>query len=90
MVTGVLADGPVSAAKVIEKAKADGIKRMTLRRAEEALSMAKEKPSMRGGRLWSIPPKVLKPAEDVQENSLSTFGDLEHLREPEEVAEVQL
>jgi hypothetical protein len=86
-----LADGPEWAAKVNEEAKAAGITLMTLRRAARALSVVKEKPSMKGGWRWSIPPKVLKDAEDAQEKNLSTFGKLEHLQEREDgIAELEL
>jgi hypothetical protein len=86
-----LADGPVWFAKVNEEAKAAGITLSTLRRAATALSVVKEKPSMKDGWRWSIPPKVLKDAEDVQEKNLSTFGELDHLQEPEGgIAELEL
>ena len=78
---GVLADGPVSPAKLSGMAKADGITRMTLRRAADALSVVKQKESLKGGWLWSIPAKMLNPGGVVQEEHLSTFGDLEHLQE---------
>jgi hypothetical protein len=88
---GILADGPVSAVKVNEEAKAAGISWITLRRAAKALSVVKEKPSMKGGWRWSIPPKMLKDAEDAQQKNLSTFGELEHLQESEgSVAELEL
>jgi hypothetical protein len=74
-----LADGPVCAAKVKEEAKAAGITLMTLRRATQVLSVVKEKSSMKGGWLWSIPAKVLNAGEVVQEKPLSTCGDPEHL-----------
>jgi len=46
---------------------------------------------MKGGWRWSIPPKMLKDAEDAQQKNLSTFGELEHLQESEgSVAELEL
>jgi hypothetical protein len=83
---GALADGPVCAAKVKEEAKAAGITLMTLRRATQALSVVKEKSSMKGGWLWSIQPKALNAGEVVQQPSLSTFGNNEHLQTLEELA----
>ena len=82
-----LAAGPVCAAEVKEKAKADGITLMTLRRAADALSVLKQKASMSGGWLWSIPAKVLTAGEFAQEKSLSTFGDPEHLPDLNELAD---
>jgi hypothetical protein len=82
-----LAAGPAPAAKLMEKAKAAGITSMTLRRAAKALYVVKQKSSMNGGWLWSIPAKVLNSGEVVQEQPLNTFGDFEHLQELEELAE---
>jgi hypothetical protein len=86
-----LAEGPVSAKKVTGMAKADGISPSTLRRASDALSVRKQKESMARGWVWSLPPKMLKPIEDAQVDSLSAFGDHEHLRETEGgIAEMEL
>jgi putative DNA primase/helicase len=76
-----LAAGPVCAAQVKEEAKAAGITSMTLRRAADALHVVKQKASMNGGWLWSLPGKVLSTGEVVQQKPLITFGNLEHLLE---------
>jgi hypothetical protein len=41
---------------------------------------------MKGGWLWSIQPKALNAGEVVQQPSLSTFGNNEHLQTLEELA----
>jgi hypothetical protein len=74
---------PTSAAEVMRLAVEAGISKATLRRASDALGVIKEKTGMKGGWTWTLPPKVLKESEDAQEKNVSTFGNLEHLREPD-------
>jgi hypothetical protein len=79
-----LADGPTATAEVFGQAKAEGISKGTLRRAEKALGIKKTKLGMSDGWAWSLP-KTLKSAEDAQHPMLSTFDENEHLRHPETV-----
>jgi hypothetical protein len=82
-----LKDGPVPAAKVYERAEADGIARKTLQRASVDLGVLKIKPSMTEGWSWSLPTKVAKTPEGGQKNGLGTFGEDGHLRDEELVEE---
>jgi putative DNA primase/helicase len=75
-----LADGPVSAAKIKEEAKAAGISQITLRRATKKVCAKPQKsPTMNGGWLWSLLPNLINAGEVAQHNSMSTFGHVEHL-----------
>jgi hypothetical protein len=78
---------PKHAREVRAAAASAGINPATLRRAAKAIGVHRKKAGMQGGWVWSIPPKVTKPAEDVQEERLDTFDNLGHLREADELAE---
>ena len=68
------------------------ISKRTLRRAKDKLGVQSRKSEMGGGWLWTLPesaPKMSKNAEDVQQKSLDTFGELGHLRETAE-AQIEL
>jgi hypothetical protein len=85
-----LADGPMPANEIFELADAEGISRKTLRCAREELAIKPVKSGMKGGGwIWSLPPKMPMTAEGVQQNNVGTFGEIGHLREPDEV-EVEL
>jgi putative DNA primase/helicase len=77
-----LADGPVAAPEVFDRAKGEGIAEKTLRRASRALRVVKEKEGMSEGWVWSLPPKMAKSSEDAQESDVAIFGEVGHLREP--------
>jgi putative DNA primase/helicase len=62
----VLADGPMSARKVQEEAEGAGYSWATIRRAQTALGVQATKEGLKGGWKWSLPPKMLKAAEDAQ------------------------
>jgi hypothetical protein len=85
----VLSAGPVGADEVISMAKQEQISERTLRRARELLGIKPAKDGMEGGWIWSLPPKVAKPAEDGQQNNLATFGEVGRLREQLDV-EIEL
>jgi len=86
-----LDDEPVEAARVFELAKAEGIAEKTLQRASKSLGVRKVKVAMQAGWSWSLPPKVATSAEDAQVSDLTTFGGVDHLREPKDgMAEVLL
>jgi hypothetical protein len=78
-----LANGPVAATDVFDRAKAEGISEKTLRRASKAFKVQKVKEAMEGGWEWSLPPKMAKSAEDAQASSVATFEETGHLREQE-------
>jgi hypothetical protein len=80
----ILADGPVMAAEVFDRASAEGIYKKTLQRASKALKVRKAKEAMDGGWKWSLPPKVAKSAEDAQVSGLAAFEEFGHLRHPED------
>lgn len=82
----VLADGPVPSAEVKKDANAAGIAWASVRRAKTRIGVIASKTTMSGGWQWSLPtdtpaPKVLKNPEDAQQNNVSTFGKIEHLRD---------
>jgi putative DNA primase/helicase len=76
-----LANGPVAATDVLDRAKAEGISEKTLRRASKDLKVQKVKEAMEGGWEWSLPPKMAKSAEDARASSVATFEETGHLRE---------
>ena len=84
-----LADGPMNSKEVTQLANEALISEQTLRRARGELGITPQKVGMDGPWRWSLPSKMLKTAEDVQQNSVSIFGKVEHLRESHEV-EVEL
>src|SRR5262249_1141580 len=61
-----LAGGPMPAPEVLERAAADGIAEKTLQRSSRALGVEKKKSEMKGGWIWSLPPKTAKISEDGQ------------------------
>jgi hypothetical protein len=76
-----LADGPVASEQIFRRATAEGIAKKTIYRASKALGVQKSKGSMTDGWSWSLPPNLAKSAEDAQENNLTKFGEVGHLRE---------
>jgi hypothetical protein len=85
----VLQDGPVPAAKLYELAAVDGIAQKTLQRASREIGVQKAKGSMEDGWYWSLP-KMANLSEDGQENGLGTFGEVDHLRDSDDMAEVEI
>ena len=90
----VLAGGSVAQKIVASDAKANGISEASLNRAKTKLGVKAHKAGMAEGWFWRLPvaedaqpEESLSTFEDAQENtkmlnsrSLSTFGNLEHLR----------
>lgn len=74
-----LAGGPVSAANLRQEAGATGITWITLRRAAKLVCDKPKKSSMNGGWLWLLLPNLINAGEAAQDNSMSTFGHVEHL-----------
>jgi hypothetical protein len=82
---------PTPAAEISRLAATVGISEKTLRRAADSLRIVKEKTGMKGGWVWSLPPKMPKPPEDAQQKGMGIFEEVGHLRESEEaIVEVEL
>ena len=81
----LLADGPLPTKAIRADADGAGYTWATIRRAQKALEIDVHKEGMKGGWHWSLPRRRSKNTEDAQQNSVSTFGKIEHLREKTEV-----
>jgi hypothetical protein len=81
---------PTSKTEISRMAANVGISVKTLRRASESLGVVKDKAGMKGGWVWSLPPKMPKTSEHAQQKSLGTFGEVGHLRASEAITEVEL
>ena len=81
---------PTPASEVTRKAEAAGISRITLKRASGSLGVVKQKAAMNAGWVWSLPPKGIKTPEEAQQNCLIPFGNLDPLRGPDEMTEVEI
>jgi putative DNA primase/helicase len=77
----LLGDGPVSSRQVEADAKGAGHSWAAIRRARQVLGVEVVKSGMRGGWEWRLPTKALKTAEGAQERDVSTFANVEHLRQ---------
>lgn len=80
-----LVEGARPASDVQAAAKAAGISMASLRRAKSDLGITPTKVGMAGEWRWILPerPKVIRAAEGAHSNTMSTFGDDEHLRAEE-------
>jgi putative DNA primase/helicase len=83
----VLADAPMPAKRLLAEAREAGHAEKTIRQAAKAISVEHYKDGMQGGWLWKLAPKMAKTREDAQGETLATFGDVGHLREPEAASE---
>ena len=79
----LLADGPVSSKQVRADAEGAGYSWATIRRAQKALGVQATKVGMKGPWEWNLSSKVLKKDEDARHESVSAFGEDEHLRQQE-------
>lgn len=86
----LLADGPVPAKGVRADADGAGHTWPTIRRAQKALGIEATKTGMKGGWVWALPRRRSENPEDAQQNNVSIFGKVEHLRDDSEVVEVEL
>ena len=76
-----LANGPLPATQVFDRAKAEGIAKKTLQRASKTLGVEKIKLAMDAGWSWSIPPKMAKSAEDAHVSTWAPSDQTGHLRD---------
>jgi hypothetical protein len=68
-----LAAGPVPAVEIMKRAAAAGIGARTLDRAKASLDVKAHKTTMKGGWVWSLPPKVASGPEGRQADNLAPF-----------------
>jgi putative DNA primase/helicase len=95
-----LANGPVATKAIKADANGAGLSWPTVRRAQKALGIRPFKRGMKDGWYWRMPDqdemppsedsKMLKHSEDVQQEEVSTFGQVEHLRYKSGVVEVEI
>lgn len=80
-----LASGAMPQKEIERECKGAGFSVATLRRAKKRVGIVSKKDGMKGVWFWSLPGGKHEDAhenvEDTQQNSVSTFGEIEHLRE---------
>ncbi|MFZ2541001.1 MAG: AAA family ATPase [Gallionella sp.] len=80
-----LAGGAMPQKEIEQECKGAGFSVATLRRAKKRLGITSKKDGMKGVWFWSLPGGKHEDAhedvEDAQQNSVSAFGEIEHLRE---------
>jgi putative DNA primase/helicase len=80
-----LAGGAMPQKDLVRECKDAGFSVATLRRAKKQIGIVSKKDGMRGVWFWSLPDVKHEDAhedvEDAQQSSVSTFGEIEHLRE---------
>lgn len=88
----LLAEGPVSSKQIQADAKESGLSWATVRRAADALEVARQKDGLRGGWYWRLPEgaqktsKMLTQKDEQLRDNLSTFvSKFEADDNPEEV-----
>jgi putative DNA primase/helicase len=91
VLTDLLAHGPLPQAEVKAATERAGASWATVRRAKDRLrvrSLKVGRPGEPGEWRWALPPEDAhdepEDAEDAHAQSVNTFGNLEHLREPDE------
>jgi len=78
----LLTDGPLPTKTIRADADGAGYSWATIRRAQKALGIEPSKAGMKCGWEWALPRRCSEKPEDAQQNVVSIFGNLEHLREP--------
>jgi putative DNA primase/helicase len=97
----LLADGPLPTKTIKADADGAGYSWATIRRAQKALGIEPAKESMKAGWVWRMPgqdaakaiienAKMLKGVEDAQQKEVSTFGEIERLRNDPSAVEVEI
>ncbi|SEM81438.1 AAA domain-containing protein [Nitrosospira multiformis] len=79
-----LAAGRKSQKEIESECKGAGYSVATLRRAKKRLGIRSKKDGLKGGWYWSLPDPN---SEDAHQNSVSTFGKFEHLRDNSSTSE---
>jgi len=70
----VLANGPIPFKELEQEAQEQGYALTTVRRAKSELGIKPEKRGQKGPWVWQLPdPKMIKNAEDIHPNYMSTF-----------------
>lgn len=86
----LLADGPLPAKTIKADADGAGYSWATIRRAQKTLGIEPSKTGMKGGWKWAIPRRCSETPEGAQQKELSTFGNIEHLRNGTSTVEVEI
>ena len=86
----LLADGPMAVKAIRANADGAGYSWATTRRAQKALGIHPVKAGMKGGWEWELSRRCAEKTEDAQQKGVSTFGDIERLREDSRVIEVEI
>jgi putative DNA primase/helicase len=97
----LLTDGPLPTKVIKADADGAGYSWATIRRAQKALGVEAAKEGMKGGWVWRLPSqvttntscdmtKMLNNVEDAQQNEVSAFGKIEHLRDESGMVEVEI
>ena len=97
----LLVDGPLPTKTIKADADGAGYSWATIRRAQKALGIEPVKEGMKAGWVWRMPgqeaakallenAKMLKNPEDAQQKEVSTFGEIEHLRNDPGAVEVEI
>lgn len=86
-----LAAGPKSQKEIESECKGAGYSVATLRRAKKRLGIRSKKDGLKGGWYWSLPDPnsedAHEDAEGAHQNSVSTFGKFERLRDNSSTSE---
>lgn len=85
----VLGNGQELVKNIKAQAREASISWASIRRAQDKLGIKSRKSGMEGGWYWSLP-KMLKDAEGAQQERVSTFGEIEHLRGDSGMVEVEI
>ena len=80
----LLIDGPCTVSKIQEEAKNAAHSWATVRRAKRSLGLESKKQGLQGPWVWQLPTKMLTDPEDAHPTDVSTFGENEHLRAPDD------
>ena len=97
----LLVDGPLPTKTIKADADGAGYSWATIRRAQKALGIEPVKEGMKAGWVWRMPgqeaakallenAKMLNNPEDAQQKEVSTFGEIEHLRNDPGAVEVEI
>lgn len=79
--TDLLTAGPLPSKTIKSDADGAGYSWATIRRAQKALGISATKDDMRSPWKWTLPRRCSRNAEDAQQNSVSTFTEIEHLHD---------